>query len=146
MPSDSIVETLNVIKHIRLGVLPGGVDQAFDSLFLQSAEERFGNRIVPTVPSTAHAGQQIVVPAPTIKFTQYTSVTFGKRCKEMGVRPSIGPVGDAYDSAMAETFFATLECELIDRRIWKTHSEARLAIFTRIDTTPRHKRCSGLTC
>ena len=48
--------------------------------------------------------------------SQYTSVAFGKRCKEMGVRPSMGTVGDAYDNAMAESFFATLECELIDRR------------------------------
>ena len=42
----------------------------------------------------------------------------------------MGTVGDAYDNAMAESFFATLECELIDRRLWKTHTEARLAIFT----------------
>lgn len=49
--------------------------------------------------------------------SQYTSLAFGERCKKMGVRPSMGSVGDAYDNAMAESFFATLECELIDRRI-----------------------------
>ena len=38
----------------------------------------------------------------------------------MGLRPSMGTVGDAYDNAMAESFFATLECELIARRSWKT--------------------------
>lgn len=43
----------------------------------------------------------------------YTSLAFGQRCAEMGVRPSMGSVGDAYDNAMAENFFATLECELI---------------------------------
>jgi transposase InsO family protein len=48
--------------------------------------------------------------------SQYTSLDFGKRCKEMGVRPPMGSVGDAYDNAMAESFFASLECELIDRR------------------------------
>lgn len=48
--------------------------------------------------------------------SQYTSEAFGKRCEEMGVKPSTGTVGDAYDNAMAESFFATLECELIDRR------------------------------
>ena len=52
----------------------------------------------------------------------------------MGVKPSLGTVGDAYDNAMAESFFATLECELIDRRVWKTKAEARLAIFTWIET------------
>lgn len=57
-------------------------------------------------------------------------MAFGKRCKEMDVRPSLGIVGDAFDNAMAESFFATLECELIDRRTWKTHVETRLAIFT----------------
>jgi putative transposase len=65
--------------------------------------------------------------------SQYTSVDFGKRCKEMGVRPSMGSVGDAYDNAMAESFFASLECELIDRRSWKSFAEARMAIFTWIE-------------
>ena len=77
--------------------------------------------------------------------SQYTSVAFGKRCKEMGVRPSMGTVGDAYDNAMAESFFATLECELIDRRNWKTHTEARLAIFTWIEAWYNpHRRHSSL--
>ena len=48
--------------------------------------------------------------------SQYTAIEFGTRCKAMGVRPSMGSVGDAYDNAMAESFFASLECELIDRR------------------------------
>ena len=42
----------------------------------------------------------------------------------------MGTVGGAYDNAMAESFFATLECELIDRRSWQTKTEARLALFT----------------
>jgi putative transposase len=57
--------------------------------------------------------------------SQYTALAFGKRCREMGVRPSMGSVGDAYDNAMAESFFASLECELIDRRSFKTKTEAR---------------------
>lgn len=65
--------------------------------------------------------------------SQYTSIEFGKRCRDMGVRPSMGSVGDAYDNAMAESFFASLECELIDRRIWKTKPEARTALFTWIE-------------
>jgi putative transposase len=66
--------------------------------------------------------------------SQYTSIAFGKRCEEMNVRPSMGTVGDAYDNAMAESFFASLECELIDRRTWKTLTEARLATFTWIES------------
>jgi putative transposase len=64
---------------------------------------------------------------------QYTSVAFGQRCRKMGVRPSMGSVGDAYDNAMAESFFASLECELIDRRSFKTKTEARMALFTYIE-------------
>lgn len=62
--------------------------------------------------------------------SQYTSLAFGGRCKEMGVRPSMGTVGDAYDNAMAESFFATLECELIARRVWETKAQAKTALFT----------------
>lgn len=52
--------------------------------------------------------------------SQYTSIEFGKRCKEWGRRPSMGSVGDAYDNSMAESFFVNLECDLIDRRSWKS--------------------------
>ena len=65
--------------------------------------------------------------------SQYTSVAFGQRCAKMGVRPSMGSVGDAYDNAMAESFFASLECELIDRRSFQTKAEARMALFTYIE-------------
>jgi putative transposase len=65
--------------------------------------------------------------------SQYASIAFGDRCRKMGVRPSMGSVGDAYDNAMAESFFASLECELIDRRSWQTKTEARLALFTWIE-------------
>ena len=46
---------------------------------------------------------------------QYTSFAFGERCRQWGIAPSMGSVGDCYDNAMAESFFATLECELLDR-------------------------------
>jgi putative transposase len=65
--------------------------------------------------------------------SQYTSLAFGKRCKEAGVRPSMGSVGDAYDNAMCESFFATLECELLDRRRFASQAEARIACFSFIE-------------
>jgi putative transposase len=64
---------------------------------------------------------------------QYTSIAFGKRCRDMGVRPSMGSVGDCFDNAMCESFFATLECELIDRRSFRTQAEARMAVFEFIE-------------
>jgi putative transposase len=65
--------------------------------------------------------------------SQYTSVAFGLRCKEAGVRPSTGSVGGAYDNAMAEAIFATLECELLGRRSLRSQAEARMAAFTFIE-------------
>ena len=77
--------------------------------------------------------------------SQYTSYAFGKRCREMGVAPSMGSVGDCFDNAMAESFFATLECELIDRRVFRTQAEARMAIFEYIEGWYNpHRRHSGL--
>jgi putative transposase len=64
---------------------------------------------------------------------QYTSIAFGLRCKEAGVRPSMGTVGDAFDNAMCESFFGTLECELLDRRRFRTQAEARMAVFEYIE-------------
>jgi putative transposase len=64
---------------------------------------------------------------------QYTSLAFGRRCREVGVRPSRGTVGDAYDNAMCESFCATLECELLDRRRFHTHAEAKMAVFRYIE-------------
>ncbi|GAV37003.1 IS2 transposase TnpB [Roseomonas sp. TAS13] len=65
--------------------------------------------------------------------SQYTSVAFGKRCGEAGVRPSMGSVGDAYDNAMAESFFSTLEAELLSRRRFTSQAEARMACFSYIE-------------
>jgi putative transposase len=65
--------------------------------------------------------------------SQYTSIAFGNRCRVAGVRPSTGSVGDCYDNAMCESFFATLECELLDRRRFRSHTEARMAVFEFIE-------------
>lgn len=77
--------------------------------------------------------------------SQYTSLAFGIRCEEAAVRPSMGTVGDCYDNALCESFFASLECELIDRYQFTTHRDARQAIFQYIEgwynPTRRH---SGL--
>ncbi len=64
---------------------------------------------------------------------QYTSLAFSRRCEEAGVRPSMGSVGDCFDNAMAESFFATLECELLDRSTFRTRAEAEHAIFEFIE-------------
>ena len=59
--------------------------------------------------------------------------------------PSMGSVGNAYDNAMAESFFATLERELSNRRRFKTQAEARMAIFERLEGWYNpHRRHSAL--
>jgi len=77
--------------------------------------------------------------------SQYTSLAFGKRCEQAGVRPSMGSVGDCFDNAMCESFFATLECELLNRRRFKTQAEARMAVFDFIEGWYNpHRRHSAL--
>jgi len=57
----------------------------------------------------------------------------------------MGSVGDAFDYALCESFFATLECELIDRRKFQTQVEARMAIFEFIEGWYNpHRRHSSL--
>jgi putative transposase len=90
-------------------------------LVLQALEMAYGQRRPAQVVHHSDQG------------TQYTSIAFGTRCREMGVRPSMGSVGDCFDNATAESFFATLECELLERRRFKSHAEAELAVFDFIE-------------
>jgi putative transposase len=76
---------------------------------------------------------------------QYTSLRFGERCQAVGIRCSMGSVGDCYDNAMAESFFATLECELLVRQTFRTHNEARTALFEYLEVFyNRQRRHSAL--
>jgi putative transposase len=77
--------------------------------------------------------------------SQYTSLAFGNRCRQAGVRPSMGTVGDAYDNAMCESFFATVECELLDRTHFPTPAEAERSVFEFIEGWYNpHRRHSAL--
>jgi putative transposase len=77
--------------------------------------------------------------------SQYTSLAFGRRCREAGVAQSMGSTGDAYDNAMAESFFASLETELLDRTSFRTRADARLALFDYIEVFyNRQRRHSAL--
>ena len=80
---------------------------------------------------------------------QYTSLAFGARCREWGVARSMGSVGDCFDNAVAESFFATLECELLDRTRLSTHAEARAAVFEFVEgwynTRRRHSALGYLS-
>lgn len=76
--------------------------------------------------------------------TQYTSLAFGRHCRDAGVRPSMGSTGDCYDNALCESFFATLECELLDMHRFASPAQARVAIFDFIEGwyNPRRRHSS----
>lgn len=65
--------------------------------------------------------------------SQYTRPAFGERCIQIGVRPSTSTVSDAYNNAMAESFFASPEAELIERHSFESKAQARMAVFTWIE-------------
>ena len=128
-------------------------------LYLAVVLDAWSRRVVGWAMAT-HLRTELVLDALHMAFTQrrptdvihhsdqgcqYTSIAFGRRCREMGVRPSMGSVGDAYDNAMCESFFATLECELLDRHRFQSQAEARMAIFEFIEGWYNpHRRHSAL--
>ena len=72
--------------------------------------------------------------------SQYTSLTFSQRLNDTGIIGSMGTVGDALDNAVAESFYATLQTELLDRYSWPTRSKLRSAIFEYIEAFYNRKR------
>lgn len=76
--------------------------------------------------------------------SQYTSWAFGKRLRAAGLLGSMGSVGDAFDNAVAESFFSSLQRELLDERRWQTRHELALAIFEWIEGwyNPRRRHTS----
>lgn len=80
---------------------------------------------------------------------QYTSWVFGQRLRRAGLLGSMGSIGDALDNAVAESFFASLQCELLDRRSWATRAELARAMFEWIEAfynpTRRHSTLGYLS-
>jgi transposase InsO family protein len=116
-------------------------------LYLAVVEDAWSRRVVGWAMAT-HLRTELVLDALSMAIqqrrpngvihhsdqgSQYTSLAFGKRCREAGLRPSMGSVGDCFDNALCESFFATLECELLDRETFRTQAEARLAVFQFIE-------------
>jgi putative transposase len=81
--------------------------------------------------------------------TQYTSWAFGQRLRAAGLLASMGTVGDALDNAVAESFFATLQTELLDRHVWTSRRQLARGIFDYIETfynpVRRHSYCGYLS-
>lgn len=103
--------------HMRTELVRGALDMAL-------ARRR------PTAPVIHHSDRG----------SQYTSLAFGQRLAEAGIAASVGSVGSAYDNALAESFFASLETELIDRSDWPTRGAAKLAVFEYIEAFYNRRR------
>ena len=80
---------------------------------------------------------------------QYTSWALGQRLRNAGLLASMGTVGDCYDNAMMESFWGTLQLEVLDRKTWNTRAELANAIFEWIECwynpTRRHSSIGMLS-
>ena len=72
--------------------------------------------------------------------SQYVALLFGQRCRQAGITQSMGSRGDAYDNAVAESFFKTLKAELVHRRSWPAQAELRSAVFDYIESFYNRQR------
>ena len=70
---------------------------------------------------------------PLVEPGQYTSWAFGQRLREAGLLGSMGSVGDALDNSVAESFFATVQTELLDRCAWDSRADLARAVFAFIE-------------
>ena len=94
-------------------------------------DERLGSQLVLAALEMAYAQRR---PRKVIHHsdhgTEYTAVAFGKRCTQLGIQMSMGSIGDCFDNAMMESFFSSLEAEVLDRNRFSTRQEARREIFS----------------
>ena len=72
--------------------------------------------------------------------SQYTSNEFGRLCRSYGIRQSMGRRATCYDNAAAESFFATLKRELVDRYVWNSADQLHNGLFTWIETWYNRRR------
>nr|WP_141134791.1 IS3 family transposase [Haloechinothrix alba] len=72
--------------------------------------------------------------------TQYTSWAFGKRLRDAELLGSMGTVGDCYDNSMMESFWGTMQLEILDQRTWETRTQLANAIFEWIECWYNPKR------
>jgi putative transposase len=81
--------------------------------------------------------------------TQYTSWAFGRRLRSAGLLGSMGSIGDCFDNSVAESFFGTLQLELLDEHRWDTRRQLALAVFDWIEAwynpRRRHSYCAMLS-
>jgi putative transposase len=75
-----------------------------------------------------------------LEFAQFVSLAFGQQARAAGIAQSMGSKGDCFDNAVAESFFATLKKELINRRSWPAKTELRTEVFDYIEVFYNRER------
>jgi putative transposase len=124
-------------------------------LYLVAVQDLYSRRIVGWSMAD-HMRSELVVdalqmalaqrrPAPGLIWhsdqgSQFVSLAFGQQARAAGIAQSMGSKGDCYDNSVAESFFATLKKELVDRRSWPEKSELRSEIFDYIETFYNRRR------
>jgi putative transposase len=124
-------------------------------LYLAAVQDAFSRQIVGWSMAT-HMRATLVIdalqmalarrrPAPGLihhsdQGSQYISLAFGRAAGQAGIAVSMGSRGDAYDNAVAETFFATLKKELVHRRSWPSRLELQSAVFEYIEAFYNRQR------
>jgi putative transposase len=124
-------------------------------LYLAAVQDAYSRQIVGWSMAT-HPRSTLVVdalkmaltrrrPAPGLihhsdQGSQYVSLAFGRAARQAGIAVSMGSRGDAYDNAVAETFFATLKKELVNRRSWPSRLELQSAVFEYIEAFYNRRR------
>jgi transposase InsO family protein len=133
------------------------VDTAQGPVYLATVEDLYSRRMLGFAQSDDYPTAQLATDAinmaaavrggdvdgvifHTDKGSQYTSDAFAEACRRLGVTQSMGRVGCALDNAAAESFFSTLEHELVSRRRYQTRHQARADIAAWIDTWYNRRR------
>ena len=125
------------------------IPTADGKLYLAAVEDLFSRRLLGFAMSDRHDADLVVaslrmaaavrggtvrgVIFHTDQGSEYSSTLFGAACRSLGVTQSMGRVGSALDNAAAESFFSTLEHELLSRRQFHTQDEARHVVAGWID-------------
>lgn len=135
------------------------VDTSEGPLFIAAVQDAFSRRIVgwsmrenlrtqivlDALEMATHTRRPDAVIHHSDQGCQYTSIAFGLACRRANITPSMGSVGDCFDNALAESFWATLERDLLSRYTFATRLEARSAIFDYIEGFYNpHRRHSAL--
>ena len=97
---------------------------------------------IPVVVPYAHLPLEVL--RRPLDSAQYTSWAFGRRLRAAGLLGSMGSIGDCFDNSMAESFFGTLQLELLDRHRWTSRQELASAIFDYVEAfyNPRRRHSS----